>query len=109
MRRQVFGQIGKLKPDKIQEYIELHANAWPGGLETIHKCNLRNYSIFIQGDSVFAYYEYIGDDYDKDMAMMEEDRITQEWWKHTKPCFIKYAISPDREFYHDMQQIFYYE
>ena len=51
----------------------------PGVLETIHKCNLRNYSIFIQGDSVFSYFEYIGDDYDKDMALMEEDSITQEW------------------------------
>ena len=81
----------------------------PGSWKPSTSVTCGNYSIFIQGDSVFAYYEYIGDDYDKDMALMEEDRITQEWWKHTKPCFIKYAISPDSEFYHDMQQIFYYE
>lgn len=105
----VFGQIGKLKREKIEEYKKLHADPWPGVLQTIRRCNLRNYSIFIQEDLVFAYFEYVGENYDKDMALMEEDEITQEWWKHTKPCFETYAISPGSEFYHDMQQIFYFE
>jgi L-rhamnose mutarotase len=66
-----FGQIGKLKKDKIDEYIELHANTWPGVLKTITECNLRNYSIFIHGDLLFSYYEYIGEDYEADMEKME--------------------------------------
>ncbi len=103
----IFGEIGKLKREKIEEYKLLHADPWPKVTEMITKCNLRNYSIFIQNDIVFAYYEYVGDDFEKDMQMMEADPVTQDWWKHTKPCFEKYAISSESEFYHGMQQIFY--
>ena len=41
------------------------------------------------------------------MELMAADPVTQEWWKHTQPCFETYAVSPDSEFYHDMEQIFY--
>lgn len=102
-----FGQLGRLKREKIEEYCALHAAAWPGVLKTITACNLRNYSIFIQDDLVFAYFEYIGSDYDGDMAKMAEDPVTQDWWTHTKPCFEQYAIDAGSEFYHDMRQIFY--
>lgn len=109
MKKQIFGQIGRLKPEKIEEYKDLHAHAWPGVLKTIEDCNLRKYSIFIREDLVFAYFEYIGEDYDGDMEKMAEDPVTQEWWTYTKPCFVRYAMGPDDEFYQDMQQIFYFE
>ena len=67
------------------------------------------HSIFLHGDKVFAYYEYVGEDFDADMEKMAQDPVTQEWWTHTKPCFVKYAIDPASEFYHGMKQIFYYE
>ena len=102
-----FGQLGKLKKDKIEEYIELHAATWPGVLKTITECNLQNYSIFLHGDLVFSYFEYVGEDYEADMAKMELCPHTQRWWTHTKPCFVKYSIRPDSEFYADMKQIFY--
>lgn len=105
----IFGQLGRLKPEKIEEYESLHAAPWPGVLKTIHECNLRNYSIFREGEYVFAYFEYVGDDYDADMEKMGEDPVTQEWWKHTKPCFQRFAVHGDSEFYADMKQIFYFE
>ena len=109
MSKVIFGQLGRLKKEKIQEYEALHANPWPQVVKTIHDCNLRNYSIFLQGDKVFAYFEYVGEDYDADMEKMAQDPITQEWWAHTKPCFIQYSIDPGSQFYHDMKPIFYYE
>lgn len=109
MQRRVFGQIGKLKADKIEEYKKLHANPWPGVLKTIKACHLDRYYIFLQGPYVFATFLYDGDDYDADMKKMEEDPVTQEWWTHTKPCFETYAVSDSSEFYHDMEQIFSFE
>lgn len=109
MKKVIFGQLGRLKPEKIQEYEQLHGNPWPGVLQTIRDCNLQNYSIFRHEDLVFAYFEYVGEDYEADMRKMEEDPITLEWWKHTKPCFVKFSIRPDSEFYADMKQIFYFE
>lgn len=103
-----FGQLGRLKPEKVDEYIQLHANPWSGVLKTITECNLKNYSIYRHGLDVFAYFEYVGENYDADMKKMAEDPITQEWWTHTKPCFEKYAFGSESEFYYDMQSIFFH-
>ena len=106
--RVIFGQLGRLKPEKIEEYEALHAAPWPEVLQTIHDCNLRNYSIFREGAQVFAYFEYIGDDYEADMEKMARDEATRRWWTHTKPCFQKFSVRADSEFYADMKRIFYF-
>ncbi len=66
-------------------YEELHANVWPAVLEQIKNSNIRNYSIFRYGELLFSYYEYIGDDYEADMAKMAADPATQEWWAINEP------------------------
>ena len=70
-KKVIFGQIGRLKKEKVQEYEALHANPWPEVLQTIHDCNLRNYSIFREGETVFAYFEYVGNDYEADMEKID--------------------------------------
>ena len=107
MKKVIFGQVGRLKKDRIEEYEALHANPWPHVLQLIHDCNLRNYSIFRQDDLVFAYFEYVGEDFDADMEKMAADEENQRWWTHTHPCFETFSIRPDSEFYADMKQIFY--
>lgn len=109
MERRIFGQIGRLKKEKIEEYRALHAAPWPGVLKTIRECNLQNYSIFIKDDLVFSYFEYTGTDYEADMEKMAEDELTQKWWEHTKPCFEKYNAETTEDFYVDMESIFHYE
>ena len=41
-----FGQLIGVKPEKFEEYKAYHARVWPEVLETIRRCNIRNYSIF---------------------------------------------------------------
>jgi L-rhamnose mutarotase len=81
MRR--FGQVIRVRPDRIADYERLHAEAWPGVLATIRAANIRNYSIFRHGELLFAYFEYVGDDFEADMARIAADPVTQEWWKLT--------------------------
>ena len=112
--KKVFGQIGRLKPECIELYRRLHEQdvytpRWAGVLEKIHDCNMRNYSIFIEDDVVFGYFEYVGQDYDADMAKMAADPTTQDWWSHTRPCFTKYKAESPEAFYTDMQQFFFFE
>lgn len=83
---QRYGQIIKLKPEKYDEYKRLHAETWPEVLATIHAANMRNYSIYHYGGFLFAYFEYIGDDFDADMAKVASDPKTHEWWALTDPC-----------------------
>jgi L-rhamnose mutarotase len=82
---QRYGQIIGLKPDAAAQYDALHAAVWPEVLATIRRCNIRNYSIFRFDRTLFAYFEYVGSDFARDMAAMAADPKTQEWWKLTEP------------------------
>jgi L-rhamnose mutarotase len=75
-----------LLPEKEAEYRELHAAVWPSVLDRIAASNIRNYSIFLRDGLLFAYYEYVGDDHDRDMAAMAADPQTRAWWRLTDPC-----------------------
>lgn len=83
--------IIELKPECVDEYRRLHAAVWPEVLKRIYYSNIRNYSIFQKRlpDGkyyLFSYFEYIGSDYDADMAAMAADPKTQDWWSICKPC-----------------------
>jgi len=75
----------KLKPEYEERYIILHRHTFPGVLDRIRKSHIRNYSIFLMDGMLFSYYEYVGDDYNGDMAKIGQDQVTQEWWKLTDP------------------------
>lgn len=70
-----YGSLIGVKPEKLEEYKKLHAAVWPDVLAMIRECNIRNYSIFYKDGILYSYYEYIGDDYEKDMQRMAADRL----------------------------------
>lgn len=94
----------ELKPEKVQDYKDLHADPWPELLELIDRCNIHHYSISLKGNQVFTYYEYTGDDYAGDMRIMDESPVMQEWWKHSKPCFKGHETGA---YYEDLQEVFW--
>jgi len=104
---QRFGQIIKVKPEKRERYLELHRNVWPGVLATIAECNIRNYSIFLWGEYLFAYFEYIGDDYEADMRKMADDPITQKWWDECKPLQESLSADSAKDWWVNMQCAFF--
>ena len=72
-----FASVIGIKPEHRAEYERLHADVWPDVLAQIATSNIRNYSIYRYGDLLFSYFEYVGDDFDGDMAKMAEDPTTQ--------------------------------
>jgi L-rhamnose mutarotase len=102
-----YGMLIGVKPEKLEEYKRLHANAWPGVLQTIRECNIRNYSIFYRDGLLFGYMEYVGDDYEADMAKMAADPVTQEWWKLTAPCQQPLESATEGEWWVQMEEVFY--
>ena len=107
MRR--YGQIIKVKPDRIEEYDRIHTAVWPEVLATIHACNMRNYSIFRHGTWLFAYFEYVGENFAADMQKMAADPKTQEWWAHTDPMQEPLAEHIPGEWWANMQEVFHTE
>ena len=105
MRR--FGQMIRLKPDGVQEYIRHHAAVWPGVLKKISECNIVNYSIWRKGLFLFASFEYAGNDFEADMAKMAADRETRRWWDMVKPLIEPVENREPGEFWADMEEIFH--
>jgi L-rhamnose mutarotase len=104
-----FGQLIQLRPEFKAEYVKYHANVWPEVLQTIRDCNIRNYSIFLKDDSLFAYFEYVGDDYEADMAKMAADPKTQEWWRIMEPMQKPISTRAPGEWWAEMQEVFHTE
>ena len=102
-----FGQTIRLKPEGVAEYIRLHAKTWPGVLAKIKECNIANYSIFRKDNTLFAYFEYTGNDFTDDMDRMAADPETQRWWEVVKPLMEPIETRAPGEFWADMVEIFH--
>ncbi|GHG02513.1 MULTISPECIES: L-rhamnose mutarotase [Amycolatopsis] len=83
---QRYGMLIRLRPEKREEYLRLHAAVWPGVERMLREANIRNFSIFLHDDLLFGYYEYVGEDHDADQARIAADPETQRWWALTDPC-----------------------
>jgi L-rhamnose mutarotase len=104
-----FGQIIRLKPGVLEEYKRYHARAWPEILAMIRRCNIRNYSIYHRDGTLFAYFEYVGSDFDADMAKMAADPKTQEWWAIMKPMQQPLETRAEGEWWVTMEEVFHTE
>ena len=101
-----FGQVIRVRPEKEAYYKELHATAWPGVLDMIRQCNIQNYSIFLRDGFLFAFFEYVGTDYEADMKKMADDPLTQKWWAECMPCQQPVESAGEGEWWADMEEVF---
>jgi L-rhamnose mutarotase len=104
-----FGQVIRLKLDKLEQYAAYHANAWPEILSMISDCNIRNYSIFHKDGYLFAYFEYVGTDFAADMAKMGADPKTQEWWDVMMPMQQPLDTRAEGEWWASMDEVFHHD
>jgi len=102
-----FGQVIGVKPEAFDEYVRYHAEVWPGVLKIIQECNIRNYSIFYKDGLLFAYFEYIGDDFNADMARMAADPETQKWWSIMEPMQAPLESRAEDEWWSNMNEVFH--
>jgi len=68
---------------------------WPSVEATLTACNIRNFTIWLHGDLLFGYYEYVGTDHDADQARVAADPETQRWWRLTDPCQERLPGTPE--------------
>ena len=108
---QRYGSVIGLNEAKLEEYVKLHADVWPGVLKKIKECNIRNYSIYlrrIEGKPfLFSYFEYTGSDLAADMDAMAADPLTQEWWSVCKPCQQPLPDRASGEWWAGMDEVFH--
>ncbi len=108
-----YSSVSEIRPEKLAEYQTLHADTWPGVLKRISASNIRNYSIHLRTfdngkQYLFSYFEYVGDDFDADMAAIAADEETQRWWAVCKPCLKAFADLPPGECWAPMLEVFHH-
>lgn len=102
-----FGSVIRLRPEKEAEYRELHAAVWPAVLDQIQRSGIRNYTIFLRDGLLFSYFEYVGEDFDADLAAMAKDPETQRWWTLTDPCQQPVQSAAEGEWWAPLEEVFH--
>ncbi|HVC76447.1 MAG TPA: L-rhamnose mutarotase [Candidatus Micrarchaeaceae archaeon] len=75
----------RLRPEKINEYLDAHAKVWPELLSMLKEAGIRNYSIYLFGDRAFGYYEC--DDARSAIAFQDASEINKKWSVVMKDLF----------------------
>jgi L-rhamnose mutarotase len=106
---QRMGMLVSLKPNRVEEYRDLHRAVWPEILRRITECNIRNYTIFLKEPEnlLFGYWEYVGSDFDADMQKMAADPDTRRWWAICKPCQEPVGTRKEGEWWAMMEEVFH--
>jgi L-rhamnose mutarotase len=104
---QRYASVIRLRPEKLDEYKELHAHVWPEVLAMIRECHIHNYSIYYRDGYLFSYFEYHGEDLAADMEKMTADPTTQAWWKLTDPCQEPLETRAPDEWWASMEEFFH--
>jgi len=102
-----FGQVIRIKPERFEEYRAAHAQVWPEVLDMIKQCNIQNYSIFHYNNLLFAYFEYVGDNFEADMARMGAHPKTKEWWAWMMPMQEPVPECTEGEWWHTIEEVFH--
>jgi len=102
-----YAQIIRLRPEFRDEYLKYHAQVWPQILNLIRDCNIRNYSIFLKDNLLYAYFEYVGVDYEGDMEKMAADPQMQEWWRIMDPMQEPVSTRAPGEWWAKMEEVFH--
>lgn len=107
---QRIGMVIGIHPDAISAYEALHASSHPGVRDLLSRYHMRNFSIYLHqlpGGRyyLFGYYEYSGNDYQRDMQNLAAEPRNQAWLRTTDAMQIPLpgatSWSPMREVYHN--------
>lgn len=103
------GFVLGIRPEAIAEYKRLHADVWPSVLAMIARCNIRNYSIYLREPEnlLFASFEYHGEDFAADSAIMAADPETQRWWSICGPMQVPLESRAEGEWWAPMEKVFH--
>ena len=82
-----------IREDRLAEYRELHEDTQPGVRDLLSQVHMRNFSIFLatmpdDRPYLFGYYEYVGSNYQADMAKLAAEPRNAEWLAMTDPMQI---------------------
>jgi L-rhamnose mutarotase len=101
-------RVIRLAPGAEEEYRRLHDAVWPGVLARIADSEITNFTIFLHGDLLFSYLEYVGDDFERAQGLISADPESQLWSDITSPLQRPIETAGDGEWWASMEEIFHF-
>ncbi len=87
------GFMLKVRPDKIDEYRELHKAVWPEMLDALRRHGWHRYSIFMCEDGLlFGYFETL-ESFEAALDGMSKEEINRKWQALVAPYFEDVTIT----------------
>ncbi len=70
----------RIRPGRVDDYVEAHRSVWPEMLDALRRAGIRNYSIFRAGNEVFGYFE--ADDVASAGRYLDAQEVNSRWQDH---------------------------
>ena len=67
----------RVRPERLDEYVETHRRVWPEMLDALRRAGIRNYTIFRHGNEMFGYFE--ADDLEAAGRYLEAQEVVSRW------------------------------
>ena len=111
---QRYGSVIGVRPEVIDAYKLIHKYPWPPVMDAIKRGKIRNYPIYLHEIDgklyLFGCFEYVGDNFDADMAIVDGDPATKAWIKFTdQVCQLPIPTRDEGEWWANMESLFYME
>lgn len=95
----------KIKPGKKEEYIYRHDHIWPEMVDVLKSAGICNYSIWIEGDTVFGYYECEKGVEFASKVQAESDVVAR--WNEYMKDVMEMEMDPATHAQPHLEQVFY--
>jgi L-rhamnose mutarotase len=86
----------KVRPDRIEEYRNRHAEVWPAMKTALTETGWRDYSLFLRPDGLLIGY-LMCEDFDAARAAMKSLEVNTQWQTEMAPFFETLRANPDDE------------
>lgn len=67
----------RVRPEKVDAYLEAHREVWPELLDALRDAGIRNYTIFRNGNEMFGYFE--SDDLEGAASSLAGTEVNARW------------------------------
>ena len=105
MRR--VGFLLKVRPDRIEEYKQIHAAVWPEMLNALSAAGWHNYSHFLRGDGLlFGYFE-TPESLEAAQAAMAVTEVNERWQTMMSPLFELPEVGKADELLLPLEEVFH--
>ena len=89
---------GKIVPGMQEEYKKRHDNIWPEMKEVLANAGIVNYSIWMQGEELFGYYE-CEKGLEHALKVQAESEVVARWDISMEPIMTMFQEKPEQVFF----------